>query len=89
MQIIEIHFETIKGTATLIETFAWASKWKIVVGSKYLIISHNYSKAETYTLMEYSNDVDVDKALKHMPIIMWQIDQFLKNTRPKPPKRYR
>lgn len=89
MEVIEIYFEKIKGTATLVESSTLYGKWKIVVGNKYLIIQHSYIDAESYKLVEYSNDVDIKKAIKQVPVIMWQIDKLIKSKRPKPPKRYR
>ena len=89
METIEIYFDKIKGTAHIIESNNLYSLWKIVVDEKYLIIKNSYIREETYTLVEYSNDVDLKKATEQVPVIMWQIEQFIKDKRPRPPKRYR
>ena len=89
MDIIEIYFEKIKGSATLIDSSGLHALWRIEVGEKYLIIEDSYTKAQAHTLKEYRDDVDLKKAIEQVPIIMWQIEESIKSRRPRPPKRYR
>jgi hypothetical protein len=89
MELIEISFENKKGTATLIERNAWNGLWKIVVGETYLVIQNNYLRAETYVLIEFSNNISEIKAKEQMPVIMWQVHQAIIANKPKSPKRYR
>ena len=77
------------GVATRVESCTLHSRWRIVVGDKYLIIDEHYYRAETYSLVEHAESVDMKKATEQMPIIMWQIHQFIAANKPKPPKRYR
>jgi K+ transporter len=88
MEEIEVTIDTIKGTAILIDSSALQSIWEIAFENSFLIIEHSYLKAKTYTLIE-CGDIDVNIALNQMLITMWQIDQFIKSKRSRPPKRYR
>ena len=89
METIEIDFNKVKGTATRLTSTVWSSTWKVTAGTKYIIVQENYSKVETYTLIEHSPDVDIIKAKEIIPDIMSQIRKFIIGNAPKPPKRYR
>jgi len=89
VEVIEIYMDTVKGTATLMENTALYAIWKITFGDEYLLIQHNYTKAETYEFNECSTGILIKEAYQQLPMIMRQIDQAVKAKRPKPPKRYR
>jgi hypothetical protein len=77
MELVEITFENTKGIARLIESNTWYAVWKVVLGESYLIIQNNHNKAETYVLIECSNNISEMKAKEQMPVIMWQVHKAI------------
>lgn len=89
MDIFEIHFDTIVGVATRVESTSWHSLWKITVDGKYFTIRENYNKPDKYILLEFSEGLEESKIRQQIPNIFSQIEAINKSNRPKPPKRYR